>query len=313
MRSLILLMTSLMVGSLSACANLADDPPPDGGTGGSGWPPVTIACTNNITPDVSLLDWELGVSPKRIESGEPFTATLVGAAVFSESFFDAAQMSVRGGVEKTNLVDLHATVHVRSGATGADVTLELAPVEYQCALRPPITACDPANDLPSVPGQQPNPDCQPQGPGNPCGRFFFIPISRDCAPGGMCEVQGKTEQCDLNTFCVIGGLSLPLQEAPGQYTAAAQGEVLFGWDDVNTGATEQEGGANDGTWNLSPAVYEEPTGPVGLRATVGGILVALECTMGVDCMTNPNVDCVEALSSPTPNSELISFEIEQPL
>jgi hypothetical protein len=233
--------------------------------------------------------------------------------VFSESFFDGAQTTIRGGAEKSNLVDLHATVHVRSGATGADVTLELAPIEYQCAQRPPLTPCNPDNDLPSVPGQQPNPDCQPQGPGNPCGRFVFIPISRDCEPGGECEGLGKTAQCDLNGFCVTGGLSLPLQEATGQYTAAAQGKVLFGWDDENTGATEQEGGMNDGTWNLPPAVYEETTGPVGLRATVGNILLALECTMGVECLTNPNVDCVEALSSPTPDSELISFEIEQPL
>ena len=53
-------------------------------------------------------------------SGEPFTATLGGIAAFDEAFLDAAQTGIAGGVETVNLVELNATVHVRSGTTGDD-------------------------------------------------------------------------------------------------------------------------------------------------------------------------------------------------
>ena len=313
MRLLIFPMMLLMAGPLSACANLSDDPDGGtGGTGGSGWQAVPIGCTNNINTELSLLDWELRVSPQSIESGEPFTATLDGVAVFSEAFFDAAQDSVPGGVKEVNAVDLKATVHVREGTTGDDdVVLVLDPIEYPYRCKDFPTACNPGHDLTSVPGRRGNTDCQPENPSNPCGRFISLPIDNDCGTcAGLGEI--KADQCDAHGFCVVGGKGLELKEETGRYTAGTQGNVLFGWDDESTGATLQEGGPNDGTWNLPAAVYEDPAGPIGIRVTIGGLTVALECTMGVDCIAAPDNNCVEALTSPAPDSELISFEIKQP-
>ena len=122
---------------------------------------------------MSNLDWELTVRtlPFPIEGGESFTASLDGVAVFSESFLDAGQLMIPGGFQRVTWFDFNATVHVRSGATGDDVILTVDPdlYEYQCVLS--RVECDPAKDLPSVPGSRGNPDCdEPEGPTNPCGR-----------------------------------------------------------------------------------------------------------------------------------------------
>jgi len=284
-----------------------------GGTGGSGLPGLTLACMTYPGENLGLLDWELFVSTGPIESGEPFTATLGGFAVFPESALDNAQTLFPDGVKEVNYVELNATVHVRSGATGDDVILKVEPtIPYKCSVG--RSACDPANDLEGVPGLRGNTGCQPESAANPCGRFSLLPLSTDCSPGGICADRGKTgpaSQCDLNGFCVTGSLRFRLQEATGRYTASAQGEVLFGWDDQSTGATVQEGGPNNGTWILPPAVYEEPTGPTGLRLTVGGLPLATECTMGVACMDpDLGIDCPAGLMSPTPDSALISFPIQ---
>jgi len=286
------------------------------GTGGSGGGAaganaITVACIGN--PTITwLLDWELMVRAEAIESGEPFSASLDGTAVLEEEYLDSMQLAIPGGVRQVNLVDINAAVHVRSGATGADVTLTAEPTEYECNIGG--TACDPTNDLPSLPGLVGNTDCQPESDLNPCGRFIVLPTSTDCTPGGVCAGLGKAgpaSQCDLNAFCVTGGLRLPLEEALGQYTADSQGDVLFGWDDQSTGASIQEGGPNDGTWILPLPAYTDPVGPIGLRVTVGGIPVALECTMGVDSKGPLGVDSLDYLSSPTPSSALISFPIRQ--
>jgi len=258
------------------------------------------------------------VSPEPIESGQPFTATLGGTALFDESFLDAAQDAFAGGVKEVDMVEFKATVHVRSGATGDDVVLELEPIPYQCFRS--RTACDPVNDVladpPKPPGLRGNTECEPVSDANPCGRFIALPISSDCEPGGLCDDLGKigpASQCDNNRFCITGGLPLALQEATGRYTADIdKTEVLFGWDDQGTGATLQEGGPDDGTWILPPAIYAAPTGPNGFRATVRGLPGALECTMGVNC-ADPDLGtrCFDPLlSSPTPNEALVSFPIQ---
>ena len=195
-------------------------------------------------------------------------------------------------------------------------TWSSSPIAYECFLgRSP---CDPANDVlddpPDPPGLRGNTDCEPVAVTNSCGRFVSLPISTECGPEGICAGLGKAgpdSQCVLNGFCVTGALSLRLQEATGRYTADAQGDVLFGWDDESTGATVREEGPDEGTWILPEAVYGEPVGPNGFRITVGGFPVALECTMGVDCK-DPELGsgCLSFLSSPTPASELISFPIQ---
>jgi len=302
----------LLMGLLASCAELDSDPPVDAGPDGSTFPVVAVACTNNRNEETGIENWELEVSTTPVESGKPFTATLRGIALFDENFLDIMQDLFPGGVEEINLVDLKATVHVREGATGEDVVLEPEENDYQCgdSFGPP---CDHANDLPSVPGRVGNvgnTDCQdPEGPTNPCGRFIRLPISTECEPDGICDEHRKlgppTFQCERNRFCITGGLRLPLQAQTREYTAGAQGEVLFGWDDQSTGATIQQGGEYDGTWILPPAVYEEPIASIGARVTVRNIPAALECTMGVDSgLTTPSQLLI---SSPTPNEALIKI------
>jgi len=245
---------------------------------------VPVACKNSVTEDTSILDWELTVMALPIESGEPFAATLDGAALFSETFFDSAQTALPGGAKELNLIEVKTTVHVRSGATGDDVvlTIDPDPYEYQCFFG--RAECDPANDLPSVPGRRGNADCEPQADTNPCGRFVPIPTSTNCAPGGVCADLHKTgpgSQCSDNEFCVTGGLRLELERALSEYVADSQGKVLFGWAEGSTGEMPMD---------------TDPIGPIGLRVGVGPLVVALECVMPAS----------------TPDSELISLPIETP-
>ena len=278
------------------------------GTGGTSTLVTTVACTNSVTAETSILEWQLTVRAGLIESGEPFTATLDGVVTPGvEEVLGGIQSAQPMDLTEMNLVDLNATVHVRSGASGADITLGPEPLPYQCGLDHSVS-CDPANDLPSIPGGRRNTDCQPEGDFNPCGRFIPAPISDDCTPSGTCAQLGKTGQCQLNGFCTVD-FQVPLGEALGQYTADSQGDVLFGWDDQSTGATIRESGPNQGTWILPPAFHDDPVGPIGGRFIVGGIRLHLECTMGVDSKGEYGVDSLDFLSSPTPDSLLISFPI----
>jgi hypothetical protein len=305
-------MMPLLTGLLAGCADLGPgDMGPDG-AGGAGLASkaIPVACGNNFLPaTTSILEWELTVTPGPIEGGKPFTVILDGVAVFDENFFDNAQALIGGGVREVNLVDINATVHVRSGADGSDVTLKNEPIRHECFVG--RTICDPAHDLSGMDGLRGNTDCQPEGDLNPCGRFVLLPTSTDCGPGGVCDGLGKVaSQCALNGFCITGGLRLPLEEERADYTADDQGDVLFGWDDESSGAIVQVGGPNHGTWILPAATLESPTGRVGLRAGIGDLLVALECTMGVDSKGPDGVNSFEFLSSPAPDSRLISLPIE---
>jgi hypothetical protein len=294
---------------LEPAAGCAKFDSPDGGDA----PLTTVACSDSLSFS-SILDWQLIVVPNTIQGGEPFRASLDGVAVFDESFLDEAQLRIFGGVKRVNLVELKATVHVRSGATATGPDPVLTPDEniydYECALSP--TACDPDHDLEGDPGARPNTDCEPQSALNPCGRFILLPIAADCSPGGICEGLKKNEsQCKVNGFCITGDLPVELGADTARYTADSDGNVRFGWAEGEvTGATVQDSGPNEGTWILPEAIYEEPTGPVGLRVTVGGFPVAFECTMGVDSRGPLGVGSRDFLSSRTPDSALVSFPIE---
>jgi len=297
----VVILVSLTMGV--GCANVPEPPPPPPEDGEL----VTVACGNNRTDDDSLLDWRLSVEPKPIVAGETFSATLGGIATFAEDFLDAAQPIIRGGVKEVDLVALNATVHVRLGAIGADVILTADPkYEYEC--RDDKADCDPDNG---------NDDCNQDRGFNPCGRFILLPISSDCDPGGVCEGKGKTgpaSQCELNDFCITGALELDLAEQQGRYTASpGGGVVLFGWADESTGFEVRDSGPNEGTWILPMPDYAEPVGPVGLRVTVSGVPVALECTMGVDSKGEYGCNSLDFLSCPSRNEVLISFPIEPAL
>jgi hypothetical protein len=246
-----------------------------------------------------------------IESGQPFGATLDGVVVFPESYMELGFAFFRDAPTEGNLVELQATVRVREGADGPAVVLRPdKSIAYRCSSG--RQACHPDNDLPSVPGHRGNTDC---GETNPCGRFIDMPVDSDCSPGGVCAELGKTgpgSQCDKFDLCITGDLRIELEAVGEIYTPDAAGAVRFGWDDTHL--RTREGGDNDGTWIMPKPNYEDPTGPIGVRATFFGEDIAFECVMGVDC-SDPilGVGCAGQYSSPSPNSELISFPIsEQP-
>lgn len=269
---------------------------------------ITLGCTSNLTPDVSIVPFELTVAPAQVTPGAPFVADLSGVGVVPEPLLDSVQWVIVGGTTRIDLVDFKATVHVRAGASGNDVTLTPEAIPYRCAIGDAV--CDPANDLPSVPGRRGNDDCTPIGLTNPCGRFIDIPTSDECEPGGSCALLDagsgtKLDQCETNGFCVTGEIRLPLEPQVQTYTAGNAGSVLFGWDDASTGA-----GTNaDRTWALPPAVFDAPIASNGIRTSIDGLSVALECTMGVDSGGIYGVGAPER-SSATPNLLLISFPIQ---
>ena len=273
---------------------------------------ITVSCGNNVTADVSILPYLLTVDPGVVAANSAFTADLGGIAEFSETFLDAAQGAVPGGVRSAALVDLKATVQTRgNGATGANVVLTAgASIPYTCGLAP--TACDPANNTVSVPGQIPNTDCVPTGFFNPCNQVVQVPTSDDCAAGGTCETLGKASQCASNGFCVTGGLPIDLDSASGSYTAGASGSTaLFGWFDdpadqsAGVGTPAVDG---DGTWNMQQPQFTGTAGPVGLAVNAGGLSVQLECVMGVDS-GGPDGVAVPDDGSPTPDTAMLSFDI----
>ncbi|MGB5703510.1 MAG: hypothetical protein WBM48_11895 [Polyangiales bacterium] len=268
---------------------------------------ISLACTNNVVADVLMQDFELTVTADPVIAGAVVPVSYSGAVRFPEIITDAAQGGVPGGVISGDLAEAKATVHVRSGAIGADVTLTAAPLPTTCLIGQ--TSCDPANDLPSIPTLRPNPDCIPTGTFNPCQQVVAFPTSFDCAQGGTCELLGKSVQCEVNGFCITGPLEIPLVGESTSITPDASGQVLFGWDDQSTGAALKP----DGTWSLPPSTFTDPLGPNGIKLNASGLAVALECTMAVPS-DGPygTIPPVPDQSSPTPDSQLINFPIQVP-
>jgi hypothetical protein len=268
---------------------------------------LTVGCTNNITGDISILPFALSVDPAGIGAGETVPVTLGGVAEFSETFLDAAQGAVPGGVTEADLVNLAATVLIRTGGSLPDnTTLTNGPIPTTCLIDD--TSCDQANDQASVPGMRPNTDCTPTGTFNPCQANVTLPTSSDCSVDGVCDLLGKkVSQCDLNGFCVTGGLPLDLADLDTNFQASASpGTVTFGWDDVNTGALPLNG---DGTYNLPAAVFTNPPTPNEIKVNASGLSVALRCTMAVDSGGADGVG-VPDQASPTPTDLLIDFTIQ---
>jgi hypothetical protein len=268
---------------------------------------LSMGCTNNVTADVSILPFTLEVDPSAVIGDAIVPVVFDGIAEFSEVFLDAAQGAVPGGVTAADLVNLAATTLIRTGGTGGSVVLTNAPIPATCLIG--VTACNPANDGASVPGQQPNTDCVPTGTFNPCQQIVTLPTSSDCSSGGTCDLVGKgpgTSQCDVNGFCVTGGLPLPLDAQSSNFMADASGVVTFGWDDQNTGATPLN---MDGTYALPGAVFTQPATPNEIKVNAGGLSVALRCTMAVDS-GGPDGVGVPDQASPTPSDLLVTFDIQ---
>jgi hypothetical protein len=284
------------------------------GGGGSGGMPecqnpevcagaITVGCTNNIIGDVSIVRFDLQVDPGQIAAGSPFTADLTGVARFPESFLDFFIAVIPGGVRAIQVFDLAATVAVRSGATGADVVLgaDFTTLENLCSLtRVPCTGAPGQGDCLVIPSITnvctggfatvpvingvPNSanGCTQPAPGTPvpncdCTACEALdPVG--CRPGDADVPCTNGSQCNRNGFCVDGDLILDLTSAVGNYTAGPSGsDILFGWFDGNPPATNP-----DGTIELPLAVFADPTPPVGMRVSAGGLFVARQCLMAVD-------------------------------
>lgn len=299
---------------------------------------VGLGCSNNLpfSGGVSLIRWELTVDPESIRSGERFLASVQATAFFPELLLNAAQHTSAGGVSRVNVHRLQATLHVRTGVTDtaeeSDVTLTFAdavtPTPWTCrydgngnadVAGREYPSCSPENDNPD---DDSNADCTGLGgvpnPDNPCGQFVPIPTSDDC---DVCESLGKPfeltyspfELCERHGFCVTAPLAVDLAGDVLEYHAASSGRVLFGWDDLSTGAEiDQTSGPNDGTWQLPLADFEAEPGPNAMRVTMGGTDVALECTMAVSSFSVFGVASRNNLTSPAPDHVLISFPIQEP-
>jgi hypothetical protein len=333
-------MVLLTLTVLIACSDLSSDGCPEGavlvggfctgptgGTDGGGFADplpksntIDLACANSLDGAVTfVVRWKLTVDTGPIVGGEPFGAIFHGLAVFDEALLDAGQMRVTGGYKRINLLEFKATVLAREGVTSEarEAVLTPKPIQRTCtydddgksgAQAGPFRTCSKANDY----EDGSNEDCTGSGgaphPENRCGEFRILTTSDDCTPGGSCDNLGKVgagSQCEQFRFCVSGPLEVVLEGAAvNGYLAAGSGNVLFGWDDENTGAEiDESGGPNDGAYILPPAVFEEELGPNGIRALIPGmspVAVAFECTMAVGT----------SRLTPTPGSDLISFPIQ---
>lgn len=288
---------------------------------------IPLGCDYNVPPDdTGDLWWQLTVNPGPIVAGEPFGALFEARALFAGDTLHYAQLYVAGGVNRVEVLDMHATVHVRRGikdlSADSDVLLNVKPIPTTCRFDEngnegpaagPFPSCSEANDLPD--GS--NEDCTGFGGAphsdNRCSRFVDVPTSTDCGPAGPCNSARQTLQCELNGFCVTGTIEVELEGEKEGYVAAEDGYVLFGWDDASTGATiDQTGGPNDGTWILPKAVFDDPPGPNAMRFIVRDVPIAYECTMGVDAQGPYGVLSREDRSNPAADILLISFPIQQP-
>jgi hypothetical protein len=338
----------------------------EGGMGGMAGAPgmacnetktVSVGCTNNVTTAQSPFPYQLTVDvPLGISAGAAFSATLDGVGFFPEFFLDAAQGVVCGGLRTAQLVDFVSTVQVRSGATGADVPLgidltTLSPGETRFCNFPTDQTCTANGDclggvcnapillqdlpvLEGIPGSAGGCDantslCPIPGPPPDC----------DCS---ACDALGapKDAQCSDNGFCQNGSLVIQMQDEVGNYTAAASGNVLFGWSDgVGAGTTPVPGlsicptgsecgseGRVDGCYQLPAASFANQTAPIGIRVNAGGLAVPIQCAMAEDggscasgegclvdgdCTTPPctGVGEDDDVVCPTPDDRLIACPI----
>jgi len=286
-----------------------------GGAGGvSGTPAVEktirLGCRENgfFSGLTWIFDWELSIAPDAlVTGGADFDATLGGTVFVSEGILDTWHEAFLG-IRRIALADIAATVLARSGASGDPVILERVELPYTCA--DGGATCDPTKS--ETDGT--NEECFPASASNPCLAFVsVIPISEDCGVGGVCEALGKESQCEAIGSCVTGPLLVELAPATGTYTADASGEILFGWDDENTGATVNP----DGTYNLPPVGFPQPAPPNGVRLLLGVgaadsgnfFTLALQCTMAVDSGDPIYGVGVADRSSPTPDQLLLPIPI----
>lgn len=294
--------------------------------------PINVMCANGLTPEQSPLPFTLSVlnlnGGTPLVGGSDFSADFTGVGVFPRFFLDGAQGVVPGGVAVAELVELVATVQVRSGASGPDVRLgpdltSLLPGPTRLCNFPPDQQC--ASDLECAGGVCEDPVT-----------LVNLPISDECESGGLCESLSQTgpgSQCDQNGFCITGGLELELETKSASFTAdPGSGQVLFGWADRDVPGlvtcpapppTCQSPTMPDGCYDIPAAIFDGPAAPLGIRVRAGAISVAIQCAMAArggicasgegcndwvsstDCETGP-CTYTDDVACPTPDESLIA-------
>jgi cysteine-rich repeat protein len=154
---------------------------------------IAVACSDSATPDIWDVGYELTVDPwGPVATGSLFNADLTAVAKIPEFFLDAVQGVFLGGMTQVDVLELNATVAVRSGASGPDVPLSFG--------SGPVT-------IPTI-----------DGTGDACAACNAL--------GG-----NKVNQCADNGFCVDGDAPVVLGSDVGTFMADAFGTVLLGWNE----------------------------------------------------------------------------------
>ncbi len=276
---------------------------------------VDVACLDSAFMEQKVLPFELSVTPSAIQAGEPFTADVGGKAVIDEQWMDAIQTVVLGGSTTFWLADIVATVQVRSGAVGPDVTLR---VDETAIVPGPTRFCT----LPYGFACTSDSDCDVP-PCLPPVNVVDIPTSTVQA---TCTALGKDNQFNANGFCVTGPGEVPLETQTVTYTADTSGdEVRWGWADQGVPGLvlcpdameprcENNGGTvPDGTYALPQVLYLDPPGSVGVRMTApfDQLVIAEECVMAVQSFDGGGAP-IPNVVEPTPDSDLLACLIHPP-
>jgi hypothetical protein len=234
--------------------------------------PANVPCCIQYELTVALIE--------PIVAGEEFGVDFEGKVTFDESAIALVQESSLGGFTTLEIQGVQATVHVREGATGDDVVLT------------------PEADVPFS---------------------VDVPLSTECATGGFCERQGHERQCVEHDFCVEGPVEI-LVKGSGGFRADPSGTVLFGFaaDGGDNVEVLDDGSCNEGTYYFpeAPSV-DDPIGPNGVRMRLRSpsglaLEMGLECVMGEQSRGSFGIDSCDPETSPTPDSRLIRFPIQQP-
>jgi hypothetical protein len=262
---------------------------------------ITLGCTNNLTPDISILPWQLEAGPATIVAGNPVTMPYTGTAFFTESFLDAGLAAVPG-LSQAALAPGNrggaTIVEYGGGLSGPDVEIEPAPIP---------TTCD--GGMNAGGACTVDSDCPPIGYFS-CLEIVQIPTIDGTGDAcAACNALGppKDTQCADNGYCIAGPLPLPLDNVSGSYTAVGGNPINLGWVDTNFVSIN-----GDGTYTLPAASFPTPWQPAGLRVVVGVLQIALNCNMAVDA-GGPDGVGVPDQASPTPTSALLNdFLVQVP-
>ncbi len=313
-RSYVVLSVGLSLGLMLAvgCSDDGTTTTGTGGTAGSGGMAggeesqvLSLGCANSSPIGAqSILSAVLTVAAAPV-GGQEFDAVVSGTATFPESFLDAAQPLVMGGLSQAKLTDLAYIMQVRSGATPSGAASNVALAADPSQLTPgAVRLCNyPTDQVCAADGE-----CS----GGVCNEAIIlvdVPTSDDCAAGGLCEGLNKTgdgSQCALNGFCVTGPLDVPLLPVTASFTADASGDVLFGWADVGLSNSTFDPGTQQFTIPKPSALN-----PIeqGLKVDAG-LVVGIECVMGVDDGEDP-LDAANTLVGLTPDEDLIAIPITE--